>query len=69
MTTTPCPICTGPTFEIRAKLVCRQCGAILETCCEGGPMGPGCQPAFDAAAEQPAAPPAPPESSEDSRAG
>jgi hypothetical protein len=34
-----CPICQGETFEIRAKLVCRQCGMILETCCEGGPMG------------------------------
>jgi hypothetical protein len=34
-----CPICQGETFEIRAKLVCRQCGTILETCCEGGPMG------------------------------
>jgi hypothetical protein len=36
-----CPICQGETFEIRAKLVCRRCGTILETCCEGGPMG-GC---------------------------
>jgi len=35
-----CPICSGPTHEIRAKLHCRQCGAILETCCEGGPMAP-----------------------------
>lgn len=33
-----CPICAGDTHEIRAKLICRQCGAILETCCEGGPM-------------------------------
>jgi len=39
MTACRCPICGGETFEIRAKLVCRQCGAILETCCEGGPMG------------------------------
>ncbi|MCE9631744.1 MAG: hypothetical protein K8S94_13650 [Planctomycetia bacterium] len=42
-----CPICAGDTHEIRAKLICRQCGAILETCCEGGPMG---MPADDAAA-------------------
>lgn len=47
-----CPICQGETHEIRAKLVCRTCGAILETCCEGGPMGRGC--------EQPPAPPAEP---------
>jgi hypothetical protein len=33
-----CPICGGETHEIRAKLHCRQCGMILETCCEGGPM-------------------------------
>lgn len=39
MTSSPrCPICNGETHEIRAKLHCRQCGAILETCCEGGPM-------------------------------
>jgi len=42
MSTARCPICAGPTHEIRAKLVCRQCGAILETCCEGGPMAGGC---------------------------
>ena len=47
MSTCRCPICSGETYEIRAKLVCRQCGAILETCCEGGPMG---APADDAAA-------------------
>jgi hypothetical protein len=41
-----CPVCLGETFEIRAKLMCRQCGMILETCCEGGPMGtPECPPA------------------------
>ncbi len=40
MSTCRCPICAGDTHEIRAKLICRQCGAILETCCEGGPMGP-----------------------------
>ena len=56
-----CPICQGETFEIRAKLMCRQFGAILETCCEGGPMG---SPA-DAAA----APPAQPAPSDDSRRG
>jgi len=39
MSTCRCPICSGETYEIRAKLICRQCGAILETCCEGGPMG------------------------------
>ena len=39
MSTCRCPICSGETHEIRAKLICRQCGAILETCCEGGPMG------------------------------
>jgi hypothetical protein len=39
MSSPRCPICQGETFEIRAKLVCRQCGMILETCCEGGPMG------------------------------
>ena len=33
-----CPICGGETHEIRAKLHCRRCGMILETCCEGGPM-------------------------------
>ncbi len=58
-----CPVCTGETFEIRAKLVCRQCGMILETCCEGGPMGssPAC--------ERPATPPAQPEQPGDSRPG
>jgi hypothetical protein len=40
-----CPICGGETFEIRAKLMCRVCGAILETCCEGGPMGGSATPA------------------------
>ena len=33
-----CPVCGADTVEIRAKLVCRGCGMILETCCEGGPM-------------------------------
>jgi len=45
-----CPVCHGETFEIRAKLMCRQCGMILETCCEGGPMG------SSLACEQPPAP-------------
>ena len=55
MTSGRCPICQGETFEIRAKLVCRTCGAILETCCEGGPMGAPCDRAA-APAEQPAPP-------------
>jgi hypothetical protein len=43
-----CLVCQGPTLEIRGKLVCRRCGAILETCCEGGPMGTsGCPQADD----------------------
>jgi len=53
-----CPVCLGETCEIRAKLVCRQCGLILETCCEGGPMGgPACRP------PAPEAQPAPPDES------
>jgi hypothetical protein len=41
-----CPVCGAETVEIRAKLVCRGCGMILETCCEGGPMGgPAAMPA------------------------
>ncbi|NBU40348.1 MAG: hypothetical protein EBS51_05965 [Planctomycetia bacterium] len=39
-----CPVCGGDTHEIRAKLLCRVCGMILETCCEGGPMASGCRP-------------------------
>jgi hypothetical protein len=31
-----CPVCGGRLVEIRAKLVCSQCRAICETCCEGG---------------------------------
>jgi hypothetical protein len=61
MSTCRCPICQGETFEIRAKLMCRRCGAILETCCEGGPMGAPIDPA--------AAPPAQPAPSDDSRRG
>jgi hypothetical protein len=63
MTMPPCPICRGETFEIRAKLVCRLCGTILETCCEGGPMGPG------GSCRQPAAPPEQPDQSVDFSAG
>jgi len=54
-----CPVCGAETFEIRAKLVCRGCGMILETCCEGGPMGGGTE----------AAPPREPAPPDDSRAG
>lgn len=61
MTTPRCPICAGETHEIRAKLVCRQCGAILETCCEGGPMGGGC--------DREPAPPAPSAPPDDPRRG
>jgi hypothetical protein len=57
MSTGRCPICQGETFEIRAKLVCRTCGAILETCCEGGPMGAPC----DREAARPAEPSPPAE--------
>jgi transcription initiation factor TFIIIB Brf1 subunit/transcription initiation factor TFIIB len=59
-----CPICAGPTHEIRAKLVCRQCGMILETCCEGGPMAGRCDTSHDGG-NAPAAPPSRPESSDD----
>jgi hypothetical protein len=52
MSTCRCPICSGETHEIRAKLICRQCGAILETCCEGGPMG-GPADAVDAPPSRP----------------
>jgi hypothetical protein len=31
-----CPVCGGGLMEIRHKLVCSQCHAICETCCEGG---------------------------------
>jgi len=62
MTAPCCPICAGETHEIRAKLVCRRCGAILETCCEGGPMGgPGC--------DREAAPPASSAPPDDPRRG
>ena len=63
MTAPRCPICQGETFEIRAKLVCRRCGTILETCCEGGPMGMG------DCASRAATQPAPSEQSDDSQAG
>ncbi len=31
-----CDHCGGRLIEIRMKLVCRECHAICETCCEGG---------------------------------
>lgn len=62
MSTCRCPICQGETHEIRAKLVCRQCGAILETCCEGGPMGSAPHTAGDTPA-----PPSPPSRSDERR--
>jgi hypothetical protein len=54
-----CPVCGGDTHEIRAKLLCRRCGTILETCCEGGPME-GCLPdrGGSPAESAPSAPPA-----------
>ena len=61
-----CPVCAGETREIRAKLVCRRCGTILETCCEGGPMAGGCNPG-GGPIDGPATPPARPESSDDFR--
>jgi hypothetical protein len=63
MTTPRCPVCQGETFEIRAKLVCRACGMIIETCCEGGPMGPA------GSCERPPASSAAPEQSDDSLPG
>jgi hypothetical protein len=32
-----CPACGGSLVEVKAKLVCSRCRAIIETCCEGGP--------------------------------
>ncbi|MBM4020662.1 MAG: hypothetical protein FJ284_00160 [Planctomycetes bacterium] len=61
-----CPVCGGETREIRAKIVCRHCGTILETCCEGGPMAGGCHPG-DGRLDGQATPPARPESSDDFR--
>ena len=29
-----CPVCGGEGFLFRAKLVCGQCHAIIETCCD-----------------------------------
>ncbi|MCS5617351.1 MAG: hypothetical protein NZ658_05070 [Pirellulales bacterium] len=69
MSSPVCPVCTGPTHEIRAKLVCRQCGMILETCCEGGPMGGRCQESPSDSAHGPAGSPLRPESSDDFSAG
>ena len=68
MTSSICPVCAGPTFEIRAKLVCRQCGTILETCCEGGPMAGGC-PVESPNGLEPTDQPARSESSDNSRPG
>lgn len=34
-----CPVCDGPIVEVRAKLVCARCRAIVETCCDGGKQG------------------------------
>jgi hypothetical protein len=34
-----CPVCDGPIVEIRSKLVCARCRAIVETCCDGGRQG------------------------------
>jgi hypothetical protein len=31
-----CPVCDGPVIEVRSKLVCARCRAIVETCCDGG---------------------------------
>jgi hypothetical protein len=31
-----CPVCGGVLAEIRHKLHCTRCHAIVETCCEGG---------------------------------
>lgn len=31
-----CPACGGELIEIRAKLQCKACRTICETCCEGG---------------------------------
>jgi hypothetical protein len=64
MITPICPVCAGPTHEIRAKLVCRQCGMILETCCEGGPMSGRCETPTEPP-ERPAAQPSRPDSSDD----
>ena len=63
MTQPRCPVCQGETFEIRAKLLCRACGMIIETCCEGGPMGPG------VSCPQPTASPARPAPTHESQRG
>ena len=57
MTSPRCPVCQGQTLEIRAKLICRACGMILETCCEGGPMGRGIACPQPPALPAPSAPP------------
>jgi hypothetical protein len=57
MTMPSCPVCQGDTTEIRAKLICRRCGTILETCCEGGPMGTTASCPPPPASPAPSAPP------------
>ncbi len=34
-----CPVCDGRLAELRGKLVCSRCHAIVETCCDGGKQG------------------------------
>jgi len=34
-----CPVCDGPTVEVRSELVCARCRAVVETCCDGGKQG------------------------------
>jgi len=68
VTSPVCPVCGGPIHDVRAKLVCRQCGMILETCCEGGPMGSPCE-ASPGPGDTPAAPSSRPESSDDFQSG
>lgn len=31
-----CPVCTGSLTERRLKKHCDRCGALCETCCDGG---------------------------------
>jgi hypothetical protein len=33
----PCPICGGLVTEEHGQFRCRQCGQIVESCCEGAP--------------------------------
>jgi hypothetical protein len=32
-------VCDGRLLELRGKLVCSRCHAIVETCCDGGKQG------------------------------